>query len=260
MARTKKNDNMFGRVLAYGLITLVLVILVIMAQRKENIRAADVEIVITSLSSGDFLIKSEDVLSIIELAFGHQIVGVPLGELDMDRIERVLEGASFVLEADAYIDAEHLVHLDIAQREPIVRVIDRDGQQYYLDITGSKMQLSNHFTARVLVATGDIPPYDPDFPEAENNNLREVYELTKTVLEDELLSPLISQIHIGRNNELQMIPTLGNQRIILGNTKHLDDKINRLKVFYNEALSRMGWNKYKTINLKFRNQVVCKKR
>lgn len=260
MARALPKDNMLGRILAYGLVTLVMVMLVIMAQRKENIRAADVEIVISSLSSGDFLIKSEDVLSIIELAFGHQVIGVPLGELDMDRMERVLEAAPFVREADAYVDAEHLVHLEIQQREPVVRIIDRDGQQYYLDSTATKMQLSDHFTARVLVATGNIPPYDPNFPKMENNNLREVYELTKKVLSDELLSPLIAQIHIGGNNELQMIPTLGDQRIILGNTSHLDDKIFRLKVFYKEALSRMGWNKYKTINLKFKNQVVCKKR
>ena len=57
-----------------------------------------------------------------------------------------------------------------------------------------------------------------------------------------------------------MVPIVGDQRIILGNIEDLDDKIFRLKTFYQEAMSRMGWNKYKTINLKFKNQVVCKKR
>ena len=47
-----------------------------------------------------------------------------------------------------------------------------------------------------------------------------------------------------------MVPIMGNQRIILGDIEELDDKIFRLKTFYQEAMSRMGWNKYKTINLK----------
>jgi len=260
MARKQIKDNMLGRILAYATVFLVAVVIVTMVQRKNSNRATDLVYKIEALRSGDFLIKSEDVLEIIERSFGHEIIGEPLGELDLERMERVLENAPFILSADAYVDAEEVVHLEIKQREPIVRIMDRDGQQYYLDQTGTRMKLSDHFTARVLVATGDIPPYDPEFPTAENNNLRYVFELTQKILKDEFLENLIGQIYVSRQNELQMVPIVGEQRIILGNTEDLDDKIFRLKTFYQEAMSRMGWNKYKTINLKFKNQVVCKKR
>ena len=260
MAKKQLKDNMLGRILAYATVFLVAVIIVTTVQRKKSSRATDVVFEIEALHSGDFLLKAEDVLEIIERAFGHEIVGEPLGDLNMERMERVLEDASFVLSADAYVDAEEVVHLDIKQREPIVRIIDRDGQQYYLDHTGIKMNLSDHFTARVIVATGNIPPYDPDFPTADNNNLRAVFELTEKILKDEFLENLVGQIHVSRKNELQMVPIVGDQRIVIGNTEELDDKIFRLKTFYHEAMSRMGWNKYKTINLKFKNQVVCKKR
>jgi len=254
-------DNMLGRILAYTTIFLVAVIIVTMVQRKKANRATDVVFQIEALRSGDFLIKSEDILEIIERAFGHEIIGEPLGDLDMERMERVLESASFILSADAYVDAKEVVHLDIKQREPIVRIIDRDGQQYYLDQTGAKMKLSDPFTARVLVATGNIPPYDPEFSSAEeNNNLRAVFELTQKILNDEFLENLVGQINVNQKNELQMVPIVGDQRIIVGNLEGLNDKIFRLKTFYQEAMSRMGWNKYKTINLKFKNQVVCKKR
>jgi len=260
MAKKQMKDNMLGRILAYATVFLVAVIIVTMVQRKKANRATDVVFQIEALRSGDFLIKSEDVLEIIERSFGHEIIGEPLGDLDMERMERVLESASFILSADAYVDAKEVVHLDIKQREPIVRIMDRDGQQYYLDHTGTKMNLSDHFTARVLVATGDIPPYDPEFPAAEGNNLRSVFELTQKILKDEFLENLIGQIYVSRTNGLQMVPIVGDQRIILGDTEALNDKIFRLKTFYQEAMSRMGWNKYKTINLKFKNQVVCKKR
>ena len=164
------------------------------------------------------------------------------------------------MSADAFVDAEEVVHLEIKQREPILRIMDKDGQQYYLDQEGVWMKRSDHFTARVLVATGNIPPYDPEFLSAEGNNLRSVFELTEKILKDEFLENLIGQIHVGREGEVQMVPIVGDQRIILGSIEDLDDKIFRLKTFYQEAMSRMGWNKYKTINLKFKNQVVCKKR
>ena len=251
---------MLGRILAYGTFFLVAAIIVMMVQRKKANRATDVVIEISALQSGDFLIKSEDVMEIIERSFGHEIVGEPLGDIDMERIERVLEETPFVLSADAFVDAEEVVHLEIKQREPILRIMDKDGQQYYLDQAGVWMKRSDHFTARVLVATGNIPPYDPEFLSAEDNNLRSVFELTEKILKDEFLENLIGQIHVGREGEVQMVPIVGDQRIILGSIEDLDDKIFRLKTFYQEAMSRMGWNKYKTINLKFKNQVVCKKR
>ena len=251
---------MLGRILAYGTFFLVAAIIVMMVQRKKANRATDVVIEISALQSGDFLIKSEDVMEIIERSFGNEIVGEPLGDIDMERIERVLEETPFVLSADAFVDAEEVVHLEIKQREPILRIMDKDGQQYYLDQAGVWMKRSDHFTARVLVATGNIPPYDPEFLSAEDNNLRSVFELTEKILKDEFLENLIGQIHVGREGEVQMVPIVGDQRIILGSIEDLDDKIFRLKTFYQEAMSRMGWNKYKTINLKFKNQVVCKKR
>jgi len=260
MARKQVKDNMLGRILAYTTVFLVAVTIVTMVQRKKSNRATDVVYKIEALRSGDFLIKSEDILEMIERSFGHEIVGEPLGDLDMERMERVLESAPFILSADAFVDAEEVVHLEIKQREPIVRIMDRDGQQYYLDHTGTRMKLSDHFTARVLVATGDIPPFDPEFQTAENNNLRSVFDLTQNILKDDFLENLIGQIYVGRESELQMVPIVGNQRIIVGSIDDLDDKIFRLKTFYEEAMSRMGWNKYKTINLKFKNQVVCKKR
>ena len=251
---------MMGRILAYGTFFLVAVIIVMMVQRKKANRATDVIMEIQALKSGDFLIKAEDVMEIIERSFGHEIVGEPLGDIDMERMERILEDTPFVLSADAFVDAEEVVHLEIKQREPILRIMDKDGQQYYLDQEGVWMKRSDHFTARVLVATGNIPPYDPEFLSAEDNNLRSVFELTEKILKDEFLENLIGQIHVGREGEVQMVPIVGDQRIILGSIEDLDDKIFRLKTFYQEAMSRMGWNKYKTINLKFKNQVVCKKR
>jgi cell division protein FtsQ len=64
---------------------------------------------------------------------------------------------------------------------------------------------------------------------------------------------------VNEHQELELIPRVGNHRVLLGDTIDLQDKFRRLMIFYKEGLSKTGWNNYSVINLKFRNQVVCTK-
>jgi len=195
----------------------------------------------------------------IERSFGHNLEGTPIGELNVERVERVLEDEPFILNADVFLDAENEVHIGVQQRTPILRVIDKNGLSFYLDESGKEMPMSAHFTACLLVANGNLPPHSKDFMEKENNTLHQIFDLTKYILADEFLSVMIDHIHVGNNNELTLIPKLGKQKILFGKYEHVADKFDRLKLFYEEGLPYEGWQKYETINLKYRGQVVCKK-
>lgn len=52
---------------------------------------------------------------------------------------------------------------------------------------------------------------------------------------------------------------MGNQRIILGTADSLDVKFTNLLMFYKRGMPKAGWDAYKTINVKYTNQVVCVK-
>ena len=228
--------------------------------KKQSNLAELIDMKIYALSSGDDLIDEEDVLTTIERSFGHRLVGVSIGGLNVERIERVLKNDPFIQNANVHIDAKNVIHIVIHQREPLIRVIDKNGLNYYLDFEGEKMPLSDHFTARVIVATGNIPPHDPGYLERDENIINHLFRLTRFIQNDKLLKPLIEQVHIDKDNEFVLVPKLGNQKIYFGAYENVDNKIFRLKTFYKEAMPRMGWQKYKTINLKNNNQVVCQKR
>jgi cell division protein FtsQ len=68
----------------------------------------------------------------------------------------------------------------------------------------------------------------------------------------------IEQIFVTRDNEFILIPKIGNHKILLGDANDLEIKFDKLFVFYKEGLSRVGWNKYATIDIRFDKQVVCK--
>ena len=53
-----------------------------------------------------------------------------------------------------------------------------------------------------------------------------------------------------------MIPVVGNHIVKLGNGQNITQKFNRLFIFYKEVMSRTGFNKYKTIDVRYAGQVI----
>ena len=56
-----------------------------------------------------------------------------------------------------------------------------------------------------------------------------------------------------------MFPRVGNHVISFGQPKKKKKKMERLRTFYTEVLNKVGWNKYKRIDLQYSNQIVCVK-
>ena len=48
--------------------------------------------------------------------------------------------------------------------------------------------------------------------------------------------------------------------ILLGTLDDMNEKLENLRLFLREGIVLKGWNVYKEINLKFKNQIVCVKR
>lgn len=246
--------------LAWLLFLFIVVMIWIMARnRKANTFAEGLQVNVVELPSGDKMISERDVRQALLAAFGSDLENSELANLEVERMERVLEADPFVKNADVYIDQNNQMHIQIDQREPLVRVLDNNGNNYYLDAAGKKMPPSKNFAARVIVATGNIAPYTPEFREKRKSSLKDLFNLTQTLLADEFLASFIQQIHINNAGDFILVPLIGDQKIVLGSTKKLEDKLHRLKIFYKEGMPYEGWRKYETINLKYSGQVVCKR-
>jgi cell division protein FtsQ len=87
----------------------------------------------------------------------------------------------------------------------------------------------------------------------------ELAKIATYVDKDAFWKAQIEQIFVTANSELVLIPKAGSHRILFGTTENMEEKLSNLLVFYKEALSRVGWNTYHTINLKYKNQVVGEK-
>jgi cell division protein FtsQ len=78
---------------------------------------------------------------------------------------------------------------------------------------------------------------------------------------NEFWNATVQQLYVNANGEIEFIPRIGNHTVILGDDQLLESKFNKLLLFYQEGMNKKGgWNQYSTINLKFKNQVVCTKK
>ena len=233
--------------------------LVISAVESTNdSRTQAVIIDIEPILNGKYLINDDDVKAIIYNAFDSDLIGLKVSEIDVERLEVELEAEPFVLDAETYINAKEEINIVLRQREPILRIIDKNNLDYYLDKSGVKMKPSKHYTARVVVVTGDLPAYTNDYLQREDHIMSDLFKLVNFILKDELLKPLVEQVHVSKN-QFTLVPKIGDQKIRLGGIKDLEDKVERLKIFYKEGMSRTGWQRYKELDLRYKGQVIGRK-
>ncbi len=239
-----------------ALLVLAMLILTAVGQRKSR-AIRELAIAVAEVENEQASMDVASIRDLLKKSFGSNFVGKEVQEIDIARIEAVLEQDPFVRQAEVWIDARYVLHILLHPRIPILRIMDGKGQNYYLDADGNRMPKSPKFWARTLVATGDIPPYVPDFKERKRYVLKDLYLLALDILEDPYMRGLTEQIHVERG-AFTLMPKIGKQRILLGRYKHVSDKFERLKRFYREVLPYRGL-KYKTIDLRYKEQVVCKK-
>lgn len=177
--------------------------------------------------------------------------GKLLKEINTSKIEDCISSNQLINRTNVYITNGGKVIAEIEERKPILRVISSTGENYYVDNHGKRMPLSNRFVANLPIATGLIKQ---DFA------CKELYEFALFLSEDKFWDAQIEQMVVLPNNEVELIPRVGDQVIILGKLDNFGDKLDKLMTFYTKGMNKAGWNKYSVINLKFEKQVVCTKR
>ena len=201
--------------------------------------------------------------TILRLLKDHQVnreKTKPVNAIDYYKLEKVIESNPFVESAEMFVDANEKIQINIKQRLPVIRIINNQGVSYYLDEYGMRMPVSSNFTARVPVATGFI------FTNAEHRTSidsvieQKLFTLANFIHGDSFLTSLTQQIIVNPQNEFELIPVIGNHSILLGDVGALDEKFNKLKIFYKAGWRHTGWNQYSKINLKYTGEVYCTKR
>jgi cell division protein FtsQ len=171
-----------------------------------------------------------------------------VGDVSCDVLEKDLARNPFVEEVEVFVSANAKLNARITERTPVMRVIG-DGESFYLDSKGARMPVSSFYTARVQVITGPMA----------SKHAKDVLELTEHLRDDEFMNAFIDQVHYVAKNDIILIPKVGGARILFGGPERIQEKFDFIKVFYSEVIAETSWDKYSTVDVRYHNQIICKK-
>ncbi|HYW96634.1 MAG TPA: hypothetical protein VE870_13655 [Bacteroidales bacterium] len=219
-----------------------------------------------TLNSGFY--KKADIEKIL-MSKGNYILGYPLKDINTRVLEKALQKRPYIEKAEIYSSIDGVIQVDITQRKPVVRIITRSQNSYYLDKDGYILPARGNFSPHVLIANGYFTE-DNDLRNASNlSNLADSAKysewfdsltLAAYISRNAFWNSQIVQLYFDRDHDFELIPRVGAHQIIFGDTGNMEGKFKKLKVLYDNGLKYEGWNSYEKINLKYKNQVICTKR
>jgi cell division protein FtsQ len=202
----------------------------------------------------------DKIVSICDTVNNNQIFMIPL-----DSVVNMLEANPWVIDVDAEINLKSVLDIEITECEPIMRVYNTKGKSVYLDTDGNVFPTNNSHVKHLLVGSGYV-----NFPVDKLGNigdeayadtdLPEMYQLMKAVLADEYSRNCVKQIY--RDNKKNYIFSLNitNIIVIFGEINDIEEKLAKMQIFFNKMQGNPELEKYKEINLNYKNQVVCTKK
>ncbi len=231
-------------------------------------RVKKVNIIVEDSLMNSF-VTADDISGMLEDS-GIVLMGKLCDSVNTYKIEKIIDNNSMVKKSEVYVTYGGEVYIRIWQRNPIVRIITYDKESYYIDEDGYLMPYVDAKPGRVLVVTGKIDAplalFDKNFNVLHSEILfnrdtllKEIYELSEYIYNNSFWRSNIEQIYVQSENEYHLIPKVGSFLINFGDIKDYKKKFRNLFVFYKDVLPKVGWNTYETVDLRFENQIVCKK-
>lgn len=192
------------------------------------------------------------------------IIGKKIADINKVDIENHIDQNVYVENAEVYSTLTGNLKIRVTQKAPLFRVMNAYGQSFYIDRKGTAFPSKTGYSSRVLVINGNIPyKYSDTLDLIKNENfplLKDLYNLVLYINGDDFLKAQIEQVFVNDDHEFELIPKVGRQMIIFGGIDDMKEKFDKLELFYQTGMKKAGWGTYKTINLKFKDQVVCAKK
>ena len=190
--------------------------------------------------------------------------GMPLDSVDLGRIEEIVQAHSCVRDAQAWLTDDGILHVQLSQRQPVVRF--EDGKNAcYADETGFLFPTPEEDGAPVPVVQGKLPfklskgfkglPEDP----AQQQWLLQIIGFTKE-MKGTIWEKNICQIQVDEHENLVLVPREGRERFLFGAPVRVQEKFALMEAYYRSVAPSKEAGYYGSVDLRYKGQLVCRKK
>lgn len=199
------------------------------------------------VSENTLFVKRETVNKLL-IDFKDSVQNIKKEDLNLWKLEKTIDKHPMIEKSQVFVTIDGVLKAVVKQKTPIARLFNGKGSTY-IDYQGNQMPISELFAARVPVVLGEI--------NKQNNS--QMFELFRTIFDDEFLKENIIGIQILSNGSLIMKNRNYDFEMFFGKPINILEKFKNYKAFYQKAAADKTLDNYKKINLQFTQQVVCTK-
>ena len=168
--------------------------------------------------------------------------------LDLNKLEKTIDSHPLIDKSEVSVSVDGVLKAVVKQKTPIAR-INGKGASFYIDYKGNKMPLSDNYTARVLLVSGEI----------NDKNKEDLAKLFRVIYDDVFLKKNIIGMQVMPNGSVLMLNRNYNFKIDFGQLINVEQKFKNYKAFFQKVVLDSSIAEYKKIDLRFAEQVVCTK-
>lgn len=240
---------------------LVLVILAFSAiafveRKQEQKKIRELNILIHDEGNNYFL-GQEEIRRLITSNDADFVVGNDYEEVDLRILEQRVLSNPYVLDTEAFKDLSGNLTIEVSLCNPMARIIRKNAQDSYICTSGRIVSVSDKYTPRVLLISGDFMSKANEGNIASDSVYSKVFELIRYIDQDPFWKAQIAQVDIDMSGNIILYPQVTRQYIEFGSAEDLHDKFLRLKYFYTKILPFKGWNHYARVNVAYEKQIIC---
>lgn len=251
MQITKGMKIIGAAILSLSVAAYIVYAMIQSAERNDNDKCDGIELNIEKNSNSGFItfdIVEKDLRNANILPTGR-----PMCDISTGQIERTLKKNEFVEKIECYKTSNNKVAIDITERTPVIYLLPDNGEGYYVDKYG-KVITKNSYPVNMPVVTGKF---------SQHYAKKRLSRLGEYLFNNSFWNSQIEQINVSVNSDreyvIDLIPRVGDHIIHLGTLNNFQEKLQRLMVFYRQAITKVGWTKYSVIDLEYEGQIICKK-
>lgn len=237
----------------------ILVLLVSAIQKEQQLKCKSLVVEFIDNKPFRMLDESEITGALWPSQTKDHPVGKYINSINLFSLEKQLKKNPWVLNANIYFDQKNILHVDVEQRTPVARIFSPEGNSFYIDDSLYLLPLKATDVVELPVFT-NYAMHAASANASDTAIMKRITGLVSIIGKDPFWMAQIEQININEDASFEVITQLGDQRVSLGNGSNWNAMLSKLKKLYQHLGTEHGWTKYESIDLQFKDQVVCVRR
>jgi len=249
-----------GSLLKSTAIAVVVLALWSFASKRQKSKVVNhIDIVIENEVENHF-VDVEEIENAISKGKNNMVYMRWFDSVSLYKLERKIEKIDFVKKAQVSHDLAGNLKVQVFLVKPIARLMSGGSDlDRYIGSEGEILPTSEKYASKVITIDGPGSRKMAYSGFQTDSTSKMVLGLINYVNSNPFWKAQLNHMYLNEKSEVTFYPQVGGQEIEFGPAEDVVAKFEKLTAFYQKIVPAKGWNTYRKVSVKYKNQIVCQK-